>query len=324
MNHWWWASFADIFGAYGVVPYDWMERDGTAVWAGTLPETKEALALLNAWYQEGIIHKDFVTDKSRETLHRKFYNGVIGYLYSQGKHRDFDPDAAGSLAAQLRGLNPDATITPGRFPIGPAGKRGGRVWSGGHTISFGSHMAERPEVVIRILQALEAMVTDEQLYLKSRLGERGVHWDFNDPQVGPSSGVTAIGVYTDRNQAQKALLGTIESAEFIPGCGPSALIDKYTDKEELAFNWEYRHPKWALRDALGKLDCVPSAAEYLGDLRNYQMTVFAEIIRGDKPLDYFDTFVKNWHERGGEVMTAEATDLLQAKQAIYRRVGVPE
>lgn len=185
-------------------------------------------------------------------------------------------------------------------------------------------MAERPEVVIRILQALEAMVTDEQLYLKSRLGERGVHWDFNDPQVGPSSGVTAIGVYTDRNQAQKALLGTIESAEFIPGCGPSALIDKYTDKEELAFNWEYRHPKWALRDALGKLDCVPSAAEYLGDLRNYQMTVFAEIIRGDKPLDYFDTFVKNWHERGGEVMTAEATDLLQAKQAIYRRVGVPE
>jgi putative aldouronate transport system substrate-binding protein len=324
VNHWWWASFADIFGAYGVLPYDWMERDGKAAWGGTLPETKEALATLNAWYREGIIHKDFVTDKSRETLHRKFYNGVTGYLYYQCKYRDFDPEATGSLANKLKGLNPEAEICPGRFPIGPTGKRGGRVWSGGHTLAFGGQIAERPEVVIRVLRILEAMVTDEQLYLKTRLGERGVHWDYNDPAVGPASGVGPIGKYRDQNHARRALLGSIETSEIIPGCGPAELVDKYTRRAELAFNWEYRHPKWALRDALGKPDCVPSAAEYLGDLRNYQMTVFAEIIRGDKPLDYFDTFVKNWYERGGRTMTEEATGLLKAKKEIYRRVGVTE
>ncbi len=322
VNNWWWASFADIFGAYGVLPYDWMARGGQVVWGGTLPEAKEALATLRNWYLEGIIHPDFVTDRSRETLHQKFYNGVTGYLYYEGKYQSMAPDAPGSLAARLRGLNPDAEITPARFPIGPGGKRGGRVWAGGHTICFGSHIAERPELVIRVLQILEALVTDEELYLKSRLGERGVHWDYNAPVIGPASGVTRIGKYTDGNQARDELLGDIESSQIIPGCGPSALVDKYTDREELAFNWEYGHPKWAMRNVLGKPDSVPSAAEYLADLRNYQMTVFARIIRGDRPLDSFDEFVKNWYERGGDVMTEEANELLQKKQEIYRRVGV--
>jgi len=324
VNNWWWASFADVFGAFGVLPYDWMVRDGRVVWGGTLPETKEALATLREWYAEGLIHPDFVTDRSRETLHQKFYNGVTGYLYYEGTYDSMNPNAAGSLAARLRGLNSAAEITPGRFPIGPGGKRGGRVWSGGHTICFGSHIAERPEVVIRVLQILEAMVTDEELYLKSRMGERGMHWDYNDPNIGPASGVTRIGNYTDGNQARNELLGDMETSQIIPGSGPSALVDKYTDREELAFNWEYRRPEWALRNVLGKPDSVPSAAEHLSDLRNYQMTVFARIIRGDIPLAAFDEFVKNWYKRGGDVMTREANELLQIKRDIYQRVGGPE
>jgi hypothetical protein len=51
------------------------------------------------------------------------------------------------------------------------------------------------------------------------------------------------------------------------------------------------------------------------------MTTFAEIIRGDKPIVYFDTFVENWQARGGRRMTEEATTLLRVKREIYRRVG---
>ena len=324
VNNWWWASFADIFGAYGVTPFDWQARDGAAVWGGVLPETREALTLLNRWYREGIIHPDFVTDASRASLHRKFYNGVTGYLYYEGKFLSLDPSSPGSLLNKMKALHPDAEVVCGVLPEGPRGLRGGRVWAGGHVIAFGRHMAERPEAVIRVLQILDTLMTDEQLYLDTHLGQRGVHWDFRDPEVGPASGTQRIGDYTDSNVARRALLGSIESCAFFPCCGPPSIVDKYTQREDLAFSRRYRMPERALKDVLGKPDAVPSAGEYLGDLRNYQMTTFAELIRGDKPIEAFDTFVKNWHERGGRVLTEEAQELLEVKKEIYRKVGVFE
>jgi len=321
VTNWWWASFADIFGAYGVLPFDWMERDGVAVWGGTLPEAKQALAVLRAWHEEGIIHPEFVTDKSRESLHRKFYNGVTGYIYYDGKHQVLDPDEPNSLVQKMKTLNADARVVCGAFPTGPEGKRGGRVWSGGHVVAFGRHMEERPADVIRVLRIFDTIVSDEELYLDSHLGKRGEHWDFRDPAVGPSSGVTRIGDYTDTNVARRECLGSMESGPFFPLCGAPDLVDKYTPKKEIDFNWRYRHPDWALRDVLGKPDAVPSAGELLGDLRNYQMTTFAEIIRGDRPLDYFEEFVSSWMQRGGAQMTKEATELLREKARIYAEVG---
>jgi hypothetical protein len=52
------------------------------------------------------------------------------------------------------------------------------------------------------------------------------------------------------------------------------------------------------------------------------MTVYAEIIRGDKSLEAFDAFVEEWHSRGGEVMTKEANDMYRMRETIYRQVGV--
>jgi putative aldouronate transport system substrate-binding protein len=324
VNNWWWASFADVFGAYGVTPFDWQERDGTVVWGGVQPEAREALALLSQWYREGIIHPDFVTDVSRESLHRKFYNGVTGYLYYEGKFQSLDPTSPGSLVNKIKTLNPKADVVCGVLPKGPRGHRGGRVWAGAHVIAFGRHMAERPEAVIRVLEILDTLVTDEQLYLDTHLGKRGVHWDFRDPDVGPASGTERIGEYTDSNAATRELLGSIESGAFFPCSAPLSIIDKYTQREALEFSRTYCSPEFALKDVLGKPDAVPSAGEYLADLRNYQMTTFAEIIRGDKPIEAFDTFVENWNERGGRILTEEARVLLETKKEIYRKVGVTE
>ncbi len=69
---------------------------------------------------------------------------------------------------------------------------------------------------------------------------------------------------------------------------------------------------------------VPHSGEYLNDLRVLQRKVYAEIIRGDKPLDYFDEFVKQWKAQGGDLLTREANKLQQEKLAIYQQVGVPK
>jgi putative aldouronate transport system substrate-binding protein len=73
-------------------------------------------------------------------------------------------------------------------------------------------------------------------------------------------------------------------------------------------------------DALGKPGIVPSSPKYLASLRNYQINVYAEIIRGEKPIDYFETFRKEWLRRGGEQMTREANEIFKVKQAVYARI----
>ena len=316
----WWGSFNDVFGAYGVIPFDWMERDGRAVYGGILPETKEALALLRAWYDEGIIDPEFVTDRNGlGSLDLKFKNGRIGYMcYRSGYRGVFDPEDANSMVNVIRQLNPQAEIVSGWLPTGPEGKRGNRVWgSGGHVISFGRHLANRPEKVIRVLKMLEAMMADEELYIASTRGKRGLHWKYRDPEIGPNSGVINLPPYDDRNVERRSVLGTY----FNPGIHPQ-FEDKYTPREELAFRDTYNRPELAMTDLLGKPDSVPSAGKYMGDLRSMQLTVFAEIIRGDREVDYFETFVEVWLARGGAQMLREADELHRAKREIYRKVGV--
>jgi hypothetical protein len=62
----------------------------------------------------------------------------------------------------------------------------------------------------------------------------------------------------------------------------------------------------------------------LRDLRNLQMTVYAEIVRGDRELDYFDTFVEQWMALGGAEMLQEAQELLEIRDEIFQRVGVSQ
>jgi len=321
---WWWASFQDVFGAYGVIPYGWMEREGELMWGGTLPEAKKALARLRRWYEQGWLDPEFVTDTygSGRGLDRKILNGVIGYAAYYGNYHQFDASNPTGFSTVVQQLNPEARFVPGKFPAGPEGKRGGRVWgNGGWIIAFGRHLEDRPEKVIRILRMLDEMVADEELYLLTKYGKRGVHWDFRIPEgggehSGPSSGIVPLPPYDDPNQANRALLGFYNPGEN------AELLKKYMDHRQLEFNQTYRKTEWGIPDALGKPDVVPSGGMYIEDLRGLQMKVYAEIIRGDRPLDDFDQFVENWNQRGGDQMTREANALFRQRDEIYRRAGV--
>jgi putative aldouronate transport system substrate-binding protein len=316
---WWWASFQDIFGAYGVTPYDWQVTDGRVAWGGVLPEAKEALALLRQWYAEGLLDPEFVTDTygSGKSLDRKLLNGVIGYRAFSAYFNYFDSSNPAGMNNMLQKLNPKGRFVPGKFPIGPGGRRGGRVWGkGGWIIAFGKHLKDQPEKVVRVLHMLDAMVVDEDLFLATKYGQRGVHWDYRLPEVGPSGGLMPLPPYDDANQAQQAMLRFYNPGEN------AKFYMKYKTQRKLDFMRQHQNPKWSLTDALGKPDVVPSASQYMGDLRGRQMTVYAEIIRGDKSLEAFDAFVEEWHSRGGEVMTKEANDMYRMRETIYRQVGV--
>lgn len=319
----WFMAFSEIFGAYGVLPYDWQVKDGEVVFGGILPEAKEALALLNRWYRDELISPDFVAGQATGSGINKFASGKVGYEFHQGQYRSLDPRIKTSLAFSIQTFSPKAEVVVANFPIGPEGHRGARIWGpGGHAILFGKHLEREPEKVVRVLRMFEEMAKDEEFWLQSRTGVRGEHWDFNQDR-----GLHHPPPYDQRGEDRKFLLNLQfhTAAGFFCACGAMPdLVDRYTPEAELAFRNRYRKPEWGIEDALGKPGSIASANEYLNDLRQTQLTAYAEMIRGDRPLDYFETFRENWLDQGGRILLEEARELYRAKQRIFRIMGVSE
>lgn len=594
ISYWWWASFSEVFGAYNVLPFDWVERDGEIVWGGILPETKTVLGILREWAAEGIIHPDFVTDNSTpgQSIERKFYGGLIGYIYYRGRKWEMDLGSSSgmhlnvltlnfeeilrtqawltnwlvpyvparvvedlqlfriddlgadfpeylrkpvrerfrgdaerylsdpedvtravalldtflekisqdirikmvgefrkalamgiapselildpepwseeaiaelsqpevdslpyalrryvyraiaqtmyahleeslpaserrAIAAELQEIWTEALrrelsgsaatnaldvlagrgelsfetraeiaehvvdgdfnrdlvrmqerlrerveidreeaifetvfvdmqttmreaarweikhdevnafpiIEPALFPIGPDGHRGGRVWgTAGNIITFGPDTLEDPRIAVRAMKIFEESYVNRQFYMDVRAGREGLHWEWSDPELGEIGSIGMVEEYEDPlsgeilnlkegDTAYRNLLNNDVSFWALAG-GKEAFSRYFNDVRVTDFQDTYQREEWGLANALGKSDVVPSASRYLGDLRVYQQTVFAEIIRGERPLDYFDTFVQEWLARGGAILTEEANELKAQMDEIYERIGV--
>jgi putative aldouronate transport system substrate-binding protein len=320
----WFFSFSEIFGAHGVQAYSWMRRDGRVVWGGTLPETRQALALLRAWYAEGLIDPDFVSGYIFREARQKFLNGQAGYMPTLGMWHEQNPDPiSGSAVTLMQKLHPEARVVPARFPRGPAGQSGAFVWgSGAHIWLFGPGVARQPEKLLRVLRMLDEMVTDDTLFLESRMGRRGIHWDFAEATRDAAGGIRILPSYVAA--AGKLVLEPqlTRCAYYNPLGAWPAIADPLRTAAEVRHRRQYQDPRWGMRDVFLKPDVVPLAGEYLQDLRFLQTRMFAEIIRGDRPLADFDEFVRQWYRQGGERLTEEANRLDQVRGAIYRQVGV--
>lgn len=54
----WLGESTWVFGPYGTIPYQWLEKDGQLVHGSTLPEMKDGLAKLNEWHNKGYISQE--------------------------------------------------------------------------------------------------------------------------------------------------------------------------------------------------------------------------------------------------------------------------
>lgn len=316
----WSLSFVEIFAVYGILPQDFIVRDGSIVWGGIQPEAKEVLALLREWYREELIDPDFAIGTTGNSLmETKFQNGRTGYMSGWGTFQDFDLQNPNSRYSVMRALDPGVELVPGKPLLGKDGKRRARVWGGpAHVLWFGAQLANQPEKVLRVLCMLETFATDPTLFMESRCGKRGAHWDWSQER-----GVYLLPPYDERGEDARNLLSlSIEGAFgfFSPCSLPLSETSTFLKQGEESFRREYRNTDWAFKNAIGKSDAVPSAGRYLEDLRLYQTTTFIQIIRGDKPLEEFDRFVTAWRKNGGDILTREANELHQQMQEIREQV----
>ena len=305
----WYSMFTEFFGAYGALPFDWVNKDGKIVWGGVLPETKNALEQLAKWYKSGYIHPDFVTDgNTPEGLNTKMSNSNIGYV-SGANFRSLDLQYPNSIYAITKAINPKAELVFGVPPKGPSGAQGRFSWgAGGNIYAFGKQVAKTPQKMARILTMFNDMLTDEDFYVQTKAGKQGEHWDYKNTSIGKQSGIKPLPPYDSKDVSEKNVLffDLTYVSYWSPSGGNLDTIRKYMSKDETDYYEKYAKKEFSKKDVFMKPDVVPSSSRYINDLRNYELTTFTEIIKGDKDISYFDTFVKDWNKKGGEQYTNDA------------------
>ncbi len=318
-THYQWF-FTEIFGAYGVLPFDWQEVDGEIVYGGLREECTEVLQILSDWYKEGLIHPDFVSGTNLITLST---TNTLGYYQQIWLQNNDDP---GSLTSMTRHIAPEADWVYASAPCGPDGLCGQRVWGDlCHVVSFGN--TEQYGVAVpRMLKMFDGMFTDDELVKKIELGNEGEHWEAVDKA---KTKYTTSYVFKDKytDAAARRLSGITDQLS-----GPSFFKPVTSKKEFYMDNMSDGYRKWletygptetTLTDVFYKVDIVPSAAEYLEDLRNKQMALMAEIVQGTKSADsYLTEFGEIWSKGGGDIMLEEAVAQGEILEAIYKDIGI--
>ncbi len=317
-------SFGEIYGAFGVLSAGWVEQDGHLIWGGILPETKKVLAILKRWYAEGLIYPEYllVGDDPNERFYL-FTRGKVGYMPAYAHFDSYDHKFSGSLAGLMSRLHPEANYyPPGNFPAGPKGKRGGPIIGGAeNVVVFGAHLALEPEKVVRILRMFNKMASDVNLHLQAKIGKRDVHWSWSI-----ENGINGLPPFDDPFYGSRELVGinpTISHAIsfFCPFGARKEWLEHYNSNKETDFDQTYRRAELSLKSPIPWPDMVPLAEKFYADLRVFQETVFAEIIQGNRELEEFDEFVKEWFARGGLELTEDANRMLKVKDDVFRQVG---
>ena len=320
--------FSEIFGAYGVLPFDWQEVNGEIVYGGLRPEVETVLSILQDWYSEGIIYPAFAEDnidleKSATKLFTTDQIGYVSYLPYE------DIGSKTSYDKSLKKLIPNAKVTYASQVKGPNGDYGMRGWGYPcHVVSFGWTDIEDNEKdavkVATILNMFEKIYTDDDLLMEIRYGKEG-------EQYGVDYSSTAASAFAPMNEYKDAANRRLEGYEF-GASGPTfwTPFAPSDDFYEASFTNDYKdfmdtyqNENAVLVDALYKVDIVPSAAWCIEVLRTEQIKLMNQIIMGQSnvaPDEFCEEFEKIWQRNGGEQLLEEAKEQQKINEEILKQL----
>lgn len=305
-----------VFGAFGQIVFAeqlyFGERDHHLVIGALEPEMKEALTYLHKWYKDGIIDPEFITGENKggyKHLSHAFINGRIGmtsmgnyyhwiqagdYKVINDKGEEVPVEAAFN-ALELSINNPNARIVFGQPFIGPDGKRGSKAY--GMLMNFtaiGANAAAEPGKMEKILQVLDYVSAnpDQDEYMSMIYGVKGKHWEW----MGNSREDIVILAPFDKIDNYKNVIGSSIGMAI-----PSKPLGR---REQWASTLGL--DQYGISNAMEA--STPALIKNSPELIKLKNKAYISIITGDKPVDYFDTFVKEFMAAGGEQVLQEAND----------------
>jgi len=298
-----WA-FSPIFGAYGLYPGIWTERDGQVSRDEINPGMKEALATLNKWYEMDLIDPEWVAldfDQAR--------NKVISSKIGATWQNILAGQEGTGWYAPLKDVAPNAEWALSSGPKGPGGEHGIMQFNpvAGVGILFGKDMEQQPEKMKTYLQIFDKVNTDIGWLEKRAYGEEGVHFKKENGDY--------VWLPPYDNADERLKIGLVPETRFPTLESPFYDIEKETSLMPTAKDREYK--QHAQEIATGKYDLLapfpqPKSQENATKRNDLTLKAYTEFITGKRPISEFDAFVAEWKKLGGDDSLAEAQQIYDA------------
>ncbi|GAB2670408.1 extracellular solute-binding protein [Paenibacillus thermoaerophilus] len=274
---------APFFGAFGTQLKQWIERDGELVYGSILPETKEALAFLARLYREGLLDPMFPLNHTAN-LGDKVASGKVG-LFSATWY-----DTRNSIEVNRKRF-PSAKWIPLEYPVGPKGHKG--VYGTGpvrsyNVIPVGS---QNPAGVIRFLDFMAG-----EGYTNLKLGFENEVWSMKDGVMVTDFAQHNKHQYRGIYQSLVDLYKPDVIKRRLDSLGDFHLYENLTIIEKNLIPNAFKGAP------------TPAMVKYSDKLQDLEENVFVELILGQRPIDDFEEFVRQWKEQGGDEMTREVNE----------------
>jgi putative aldouronate transport system substrate-binding protein len=161
-----------LFWLFGVYPNHVDVVDNQIVYHNTDPRMKEAFAYVSTIINEKLIDPDYVTNSIFATHEEKMFKARAGIIIHDW--RRMEPSFQEQMK-EISGEVPDwITIEP---PKGPRGDQWLDVDAfQSNIISISKKTSDDPDKALRVMQVLEYMFTDQEIYPMMSYGVKDIDW----------------------------------------------------------------------------------------------------------------------------------------------------
>jgi putative aldouronate transport system substrate-binding protein len=154
--------FGDVFGAFGVQPYQWILQNDKVIYANITEGYKQGLKYIARWYKGGLLNPEFITD-TEEKWTADFVDSKYGSYYMNWWWTS--TGNASSPVALLLAKGGSAKVVNGNAVKGPAGLSSAYGYGPdlGWTVVFNYKLDNTK--LERIMQIIDWMQHDEGMVL---------------------------------------------------------------------------------------------------------------------------------------------------------------
>lgn len=304
-----------IFACFGAYPKQWiMNDDGEIVYGSVTDEVKEALSYISGLYNQGVIDNDFLL-RTSTNICELIENGLCGSFFGPWW-------APNNPLANAVSRNPDANWQPYLIATDSDGTTSYHSQNPCYKYVVVRKGYEHPEIAAKMISVMFDKVrfdcTDSeefknyyQLNVEPTARPLSINVDYNNALSICYRNIDAT-ISGRKNPDSLELL----ERSFYDACSEYIKNANKTSTQWAAYMSRIKACSLIAQDNIKVVDSLyfkttDTMKSHWWRLKAKEKEAYLKIISGEEDISYFDTFVKEWNEQGGQTITSEVSESMK-------------
>ena len=304
-----------IFACFGAYPKQWiMNDDGEIVYGSVTNEAKEALSYISSLYNQGVIDNDFLL-RTSTNICELIENGLCGSFFGPWW-------APNNPLANAVSRNPDADWQPYLIATDSDGTTSYHSQNPCYKYVVVRKGYEHPEIAVKMISVMFDKVrfdcTDSeefknyyQLNVEPTARPLSINVDYNNALSICYRNIDAT-ISGRKNPDSLELL----ERSFYDACSEYIKNANKTSTQWAAYMSRIKACSLIAQDNIKVVDSLyfkttDTMKSHWWRLKAKEKEAYLKIISGEEDISYFDTFVKEWNEQGGQTITSEVSESMK-------------